>query len=175
MFGKAALRRLLRSTLGVACVLALSASLAAARTHHPAHHSSKTTKNAKASHSRSHHRKAKVKRSSWRRRGQQKIDADRARQIQEALIRQNYLDGEPTGIWDQRTKEAMSRYQLDNGWQTKMIPDSRALIKLGLGPSHADLINPDTAMSTDPALLPAAGGSSSFANTRAMTDAPQQQ
>ena len=29
----------------------------------------------------------------------------------------------------------MQKLQADNGWQTKMIPDSRALIKLGLGPN----------------------------------------
>jgi hypothetical protein len=29
----------------------------------------------------------------------------------------------------------MSRLQADNGWQTKLVPDSRALIKLGLGPN----------------------------------------
>ena len=31
----------------------------------------------------------------------------------------------------------MQRYQSDHGWQTKLIPDSRAIIKLGLGP-HTD-------------------------------------
>jgi hypothetical protein len=29
----------------------------------------------------------------------------------------------------------MTKVQSDNGWQTKLVPDSRALIKLGLGPS----------------------------------------
>jgi hypothetical protein len=39
----------------------------------------------------------------------------------------------------------MEKFQADNGWQTKKVPDSRAIIKLGLGPDRADLINPDTA------------------------------
>ncbi len=30
----------------------------------------------------------------------------------------------------------MQKFQEDNGWQTKLIPDSRAIIKLGLGPSQ---------------------------------------
>lgn len=81
-----------------------------------------------------HHRRRRV---SWRRRGQQSILPDRAREIQEALIRERYLTGEPTGRWDKRTKEAMIRYQADNGWQTKVAPDSRALIKLGLGPDYS--------------------------------------
>jgi hypothetical protein len=69
--------------------------------------------------------------------GQQVIDADRAKQIQTALIREHYLDGEPTGVWDERSKDAMIKYQADNGWQTKVTPDSRAIIKLGLGPTEA--------------------------------------
>jgi hypothetical protein len=30
----------------------------------------------------------------------------------------------------------MQKFQSDNGWQTKLMPDSRAIIKLGLGPSQ---------------------------------------
>jgi peptidoglycan hydrolase-like protein with peptidoglycan-binding domain len=74
-------------------------------------------------------------------RGQQAIKSDRARQIQTALIREGYMKGEPSGVWDQTTKDAMTRYQGDHGWQTKTLPDSRALIQLGLGPSHEDAIN----------------------------------
>ncbi len=77
-------------------------------------------------------------------RGQQGIDNERAREIQEALIRANYLQGEPSGVWDQATKDAMTRYQKDNGWQNKIVPDSRALIKLGLGPNHQNVINPES-------------------------------
>ncbi len=83
-------------------------------------------------------------------RGQLVIDNGRAREIQEALIREKYLDGEPSGAWDQRTRDAMARYQADNGWQTKSLPDARALIKLGLGPNHDNVINPETAATASP-------------------------
>ena len=73
--------------------------------------------------------------------GQQVIQGDRARQIQTALVREGYMKGEPSGAWDQPTKDAMTRYQADQGWQTKTLPDSRALIQLGLGPSHENAIN----------------------------------
>ena len=66
--------------------------------------------------------------------GQRSIDDIRATQIQTALTGAGYLQGEPTGHWDDSTQAAMQRYQADNGWQTKLIPDSRAIIKLGLGP-----------------------------------------
>lgn len=83
-------------------------------------------------------------------RGQQKIDSERAQSIQEALIREHYLKGEATGTWNQASEEAMRRYQADNGWQSKTVPDSRALIKLGLGPSKDHLLNPESAMTTVP-------------------------
>jgi len=73
--------------------------------------------------------------------GQQVIDGERARQIQTALAREGYMKGEPSGVWDDSTRDAMTRYQADHGWQTKTLPDSRALIQLGLGPSHKDAIN----------------------------------
>ena len=83
-------------------------------------------------------------------RGQQKIDSERAQSIQEALIREHYLTGEATGKWNQASEDAMRRYQGDHGWQTKTVPDSRALIKLGLGPSKDHLLNPESAMTTAP-------------------------
>lgn len=87
-------------------------------------------------------RKPKIKKV----RGQQVIQGERARQIQTALGREGYLQGEPSGVWDEPTKEAMTRYQTDHGWQTKTLPDSRALIQLGLGPSHEKAINAQAAL-----------------------------
>jgi hypothetical protein len=77
--------------------------------------------------------------------GQQAIDSGRTAEIQEALIREHYLDGEPTGQWDQATRDALTRFQGDHNWQTKIVPDSRALIKLGLGPGRQNLLNPESA------------------------------
>ena len=98
--------------------------------------------------------------------GQKKIDADRAQAIQEALIREHYLNGQATGTWNQASEDAMRRYQADHGWQFKTVPDSRALIKLGLGPSHDHLLNPESAMTTGPdaprvASIPSTNASSS--------------
>jgi hypothetical protein len=75
-----------------------------------------------------HTTKAKVQ-------SQRTIDDERATQIQQALIKAGYLTGEPSGHWDAASIAAMTKVQADNGWQTKLVPDSRALIKLGLGPS----------------------------------------
>jgi peptidoglycan hydrolase-like protein with peptidoglycan-binding domain len=94
--------------------------------------------------------KGKRSRKAKRVRGQQKIDSQRARDIQEALIRQHYMTGKPSGVWDDATQKAMQRFQADNGWQSKTSPDARALIKLGLGPDHEHLLNPESAMTGQP-------------------------
>ncbi len=64
------------------------------------------------------------------------IDPQRATEIQNALIKSGYLSGEPSGTWDAPSQAAMQKLQADNGWQTKLVPDSRAIIKLGLGPAQ---------------------------------------
>jgi len=107
-------------------------------------------------------RSRRARRGAWKRRGQQAIDQQRIRQIQEALVREKYLASEPTGAWDDRSRQAMMKYQQDNGWQTRVVPDSRALIKLGLGPSYAEVINPERlpAPEDSPSLRPDAGAPS---------------
>jgi hypothetical protein len=129
--------------------LLLFASVASATTTHPKPSTTKS-KQSKSKHSK----KSTTKKT----RGQRSIDQERARQIQTALIREHYLEDEPNGNWDQRTKDAMQKYQAANGWQTKVMPDSRALIKLRLGPSRENVINPETAATTPlaPASVPAA-------------------
>lgn len=146
-------RALLAGWMALALTLAASASTA-----HKSHRKSSSAKasahtatSAKSSAHRSRHSRRSAKKSaSWRHRGQQGMDPDRIRQIQAALVREHYLQGQPSGIWDQQSKDAMARYQAANGWQTKSLPDARALIRLGLGPDHAGLINPDTAMTSSP-------------------------
>ena len=124
-----------------------------AHTHHKATAASATKSSSTSAKSTGKTQTASAgKRSSRKRRprGQEKIDSERAQAIQEALIREHYLSGEATGTWNQASEEAMRRYQADQGWQSKTVPDSRALIKLGLGPSKDHLLNPESAMTTVP-------------------------
>ena len=120
-----------------------------------------------------HHAKSKhlhrVTARSHRMHGQQAIAPERATQIQQALIREHYLTGDPSGQWDATTQAAMVKFQADNGWQTKLAPDSRALIKLGLGPDHSGAMNgndsahstllptPDPSVDSDCGLIAASG------------------
>jgi hypothetical protein len=114
--------------------------------------SSKTGKPTSASTHKTSTRKHRSRKASIssKKRGQQAIDPKRAQEIQEALIREHYLTGEPAGTWNDASQEAMQKYQADHGWQSKQVPDSRALIKLGLGPDHEHLLNPESAMTTQP-------------------------
>ena len=89
-------------------------------------------------HARSTHKSSKK---SHRLHGQQAIDSTRVSEIQQALIREHYMTGEANGQWDSTTTSAMQKYQADQGWQTKLMPDSRALKKLGLGPDYSGAIN----------------------------------
>jgi FtsZ-interacting cell division protein ZipA len=105
-----------------------------------------------ASATSAHTKRASVRKSKKKTaRGQQKIESERAQAIQEALIREHYLTGDAAGTWNQASEEAMRKYQADHGWQSKTVPDSRALISLGLGPNHDHLLNPESAMTTGPA------------------------
>jgi len=120
----------LRASLAAAlmAVLAASPALAGNAKHAPA--SSHSTHSA-------HKGKSKARRP----RGQQGIEPSRVMEIQQALIREHYLKSEPNGKWDETTNAAMQKYQADHGWQTKLMPDSRALKKLGLGPDYSNAIN----------------------------------
>jgi len=102
--------------------------------------SQRTNTTTKSSRQRTGSRRAVAAKKSAQKRinGQRAIDDGRATQIQTALIRSGYMTGTPSGHWDDQTEAAMQKYQSDNGWQTKLMPDSRAIIKLGLGPEHSE-------------------------------------
>lgn len=127
--------------VNLACVLfaALAASPALATT---THHASSSKS---AAHS-SHKGKSKARRP----RGQQAIDSERVTEIQQALIRVHYLSSEANGQWNESTQAAMRKYQADQGWQTKLLPDARALKKLGLGPDYSNAINAKNSTFADP-------------------------
>jgi peptidoglycan hydrolase-like protein with peptidoglycan-binding domain len=112
------------STLALALALAVSPAFAASSTS-----ASKSGKVSRVGHKIRHRIAHPI--------GQRGIAPERATEIQNALIHKNYLTGSPSGQWDAATEAAMQKYQADHGWQTKLTPDSRALIALGLGPTTA--------------------------------------
>lgn len=113
--------------VGLAALPAVASRVHRAPTSGKSHSSSKRHVAAKATPKRLH--------------GQQVMEPERVTAIQTALVREHYLSAEPSGKWDADTQAAMLKFQADQGWQTKLTPDSRALIKLGLGPNHSGAIN----------------------------------
>jgi len=84
--------------------------------------------------------------------GQMAPTPARYKEIQAALVQRGYLAGEPSGVWDADSMDAMRRYQTDQ----KLTPTGRvtasALIGLGLGPKPAD--SPAPAVPPEPAVRP---------------------
>jgi peptidoglycan hydrolase-like protein with peptidoglycan-binding domain len=141
---KAGLSILFFGFLGAAAAFATSTNPETAA---PAH------KSASSAHPSAHsgHKTSSKGKKSHKLHGQQVIDSSRVREIQQALIREHYLSGEPTGNWDATTQAAMQKFQSDQGWQTRLMPDSRALKKLGLGPDYSKAINAEGASFAPPA------------------------
>lgn len=115
------------------CTLVLLATVAVAPVFASRTHRAPTSGHAHAT--LGHRARKAVSRRVKQIRGQRGIDPQRATEIQAALIREHYLTGTPTGQWDADSEAAMQKFQGDHGWQTRLTPDSRALIKLGLGPN----------------------------------------
>ncbi|UWZ82616.1 peptidoglycan-binding domain-containing protein [Occallatibacter riparius] len=129
------------SLFAAAFLIAAPAIAATTTTHHTSSHKSSSHSKSKAKSAKSH-----------KLHGQQAIDAERVTEIQQALIREHYLTGDANGVWDSTTQAAMQKFQADQGWQTKLMPDSRALVKLGLGPDYSTAINAkDVASAAPPA------------------------
>ncbi len=90
-----------------------------------------------ATHRTTKHRppsKAALAAAARRRRAALRPGPDRIEEIQQALVKSGYLSAEPTGRWDDQTREAMRRYQADNGFPVTGLPEAKSLMKLGLGP-----------------------------------------
>lgn len=80
--------------------------------------------------------KKAVPAATWRTR-QQNPTPERYKEIQQALVDKGYLKGEPSGVWDTDSVNAMQHFQTDQ----KLTPTGKitapALIGLGLGAKSA--------------------------------------
>ena len=72
----------------------------------------------------------------WRNR-QLSPTPDRYKEIQQALIEKGYLKSEPTGVWDNDSQEAMTRFQNDQKLPPTGKITAASLISLGLGAKSA--------------------------------------
>jgi peptidoglycan hydrolase-like protein with peptidoglycan-binding domain len=86
---------------------------------------------------------AKKKRHYARREPKQKTPTpERISEIQSALARNGYYQGEPNGKWDSNTIGAMQKFQSDHGLDANGKLDALSLQKLGLGSDIAGVSAP---------------------------------
>ena len=68
--------------------------------------------------------------------GQAAPTGDRYTEIQQAVVRKGYLQGEPTPGWGAQNAEALKRFQKDQNLPPNGKITSLSLIALGLGPKR---------------------------------------
>jgi Putative peptidoglycan binding domain len=127
------------ASLALACVPAASASSAA----HKAHKARKTHSSSASLRSKSH----SYKKSRWKRRSK-RVQLPKAptpariSEIQSALGRGGYYQGDPNGRWDAETVAAMQKFQSANNLEATGKLDAPTLQKLGLGSDIAGVSAP---------------------------------
>ncbi len=86
--------------------------------------------------------------------GQKAPTADRITEIQTALSRDGYYQGEPNGKWDSNTVAAVQKFQSANGMDANGKLDAPTLQRLGLGSDIAGVSAPKPIVPGSPNALP---------------------
>ena len=131
--GMKTIRRWLAILLALACV---PVWVAAAPAGSPRQVKSFSAAKKAATHGKTKKRRAK------REPVQKAPTADRIAEIQSALARAGYYQGDPNGKWDGDTIGAMQKFQSSNGLDATGKLDALSLQKLGLGSSIAGVSAP---------------------------------
>jgi len=134
------------TSLAYACTASAHPASAAPRTPSP---QQSTTSSAPASSSgattttAAKKKKSTKKHHASRREPTQKVPTpERISEIQSALARGGYYQGNPNGKWDSNTVGAMQKFQSDNGLSSSGKIDAPSLQKLGLGSGTAGVDAP---------------------------------
>ena len=147
------------------CVLPAGAAQAQ-RNASPSGASSTTTPSAKTgSHRKKHHAVAK------RQPFQKAPTGDRITEIQSALARGGYYQGDPNGKWDPNTVAAVEKFQSANGIDSNGKLDAPTLQKLGLGSDIAGASAPKPVVRPSCCSTPPAAPPSSQSTLPASTSA----
>jgi Putative peptidoglycan binding domain len=152
-------RPTLAACFSLTCLLA-AGSVAAARADQSSTSSSVST----SAHKKTTHRhRHSVKRQPP---GQKAPTSDRISEIQSALAREGYYQGEPSGKLDSSTLAALEKFQSANGLDSSGKLDAPTLQKLGLGSDIAGVGAPKAVV---PACCSAPGSSAPASATPSMT------
>jgi peptidoglycan hydrolase-like protein with peptidoglycan-binding domain len=120
--------------LALAAALLVASAPAFASQQQPASSSSASTTPKKKTVSKKHHSK--------RESTQRAPTPARISEIQSALARDGYYQGQPNGKWDSNTVAAMQKFQSGNGLEASGKLNALSLQKLGLGSSVAGVSAP---------------------------------
>lgn len=113
------------------------------------------------------HKKKKTSHHRSRREPFQKAPTpQRISEIQSALAREGYYQGDPNGKWDGSTVAALQKFQSANNLDASGKLDAASLQRLGLGSSTAGLNPPTAPLRTAPATATPSAGSASSAPTK---------
>jgi len=125
------------ASVALACALSMAAA-----TPRPSPQTTQTTTTATPSKPVSHKKKHHA---SKREPSQKAPTADRISEIQSALVRGGYYQGNPNGKWDANTVAAVQKFQSANGIEANGKLDAPTLQKLGLGSGIAGVSAPKPA------------------------------
>jgi hypothetical protein len=152
------------ASLALACVVSLAGTspAAAQQASSPAPSTSASTPAKPATHKKTHH-------AAKHQPTQKAPTADRISEIQSALSKGGYYQGDPNGKWDSNTVATLVKFQSANGIDANGKLDAPTLQKLGLGSGIAGVsapkpVTPPSCCSAAPA-TPASHPSSSAAAT----------
>jgi peptidoglycan hydrolase-like protein with peptidoglycan-binding domain len=125
------------ASLALACVLSLAGTspAAAQQASSPAPSTSASAPAKPATHKKTHH-------VAKRQPTQKAPTADRISEIQSALSKGGYYQGEANGRWDSSTVAALQKFQSANGIEANGKLDAPTLQKLGLGSGIAGVSAP---------------------------------
>jgi peptidoglycan hydrolase-like protein with peptidoglycan-binding domain len=163
----------MRNVLAKLLILALAAVVVATggASAGPQSSASSGASSGSGSSSTTHKSTSKKKKSAHRRSArrepfQKAPTADRISEIQTALSRGGYFEGQPNGKWDANTVAAMQKFQSANGLNSSGKIDATTLQKLGLGSSTAGVDAPKPIKKSD-----ATGANASSASAHPVTAA----
>ena len=122
----------------------------------PAARAQSTASKSSASSSHSASKKKSKKKHVARREPTQKAPTtDRVTEIQTALQREGFYQGDPSGKWDAGTQDAMRRFQESRGMTGTGKLDAPSLQKLGLGSDIAGVSAPRQSLPSEQPTKPA--------------------
>ena len=171
---KLSIRALLAvASLALACSLSANASPSSATAALNPQQSSASAPAAAAKSSATSTKKKKIKHHSSKREPTQKAPtSDRISEIQSALARGGYYQGQPNGKWDSNTVAALQKFQSDNGMNASGKLDAPSLQKLGLGSSTAGVDAPKPLSHSNPGANTASSTSTPRANASSASAVP---